>query len=58
METWALSSTADDDGKFQPICKYLLDQSPVNWIDSIEVEVTESFLSRIDITKQTLEIPK
>ena len=23
METWALSSTADDDGKFQPICKYL-----------------------------------
>lgn len=22
LETWALSSTADDDGKFQPICKY------------------------------------
>ena len=22
METWTINSTADDDGKFQPICKY------------------------------------
>ena len=54
METWALSSTADDDGKFQPICKYLLDQNRVKSNRSYRSWSPWVLLSRIYITKQTL----